>query len=73
MLWEVRSLLVARLGHEAGTAKMLQLQLDGMKLVGASPTMLSERNAIIAGSCRTRSRPGCCRCSRRLPPPRYGL
>ena len=28
-----------------------------MKLVGASPTMLSERNAIIAGSCRTRSGP----------------
>ncbi|HEX6125623.1 MAG TPA: M36 family metallopeptidase, partial [Pyrinomonadaceae bacterium] len=50
MLWEVRSLLVARLGHEAGTAKMLQLQLDGMKLVGSSPTMLSERNAIIAGA-----------------------
>ncbi len=50
MLWEVRSILVARLGHEAGTAKMLQLQLDGMKLVGATPTMLSERNAIIAGA-----------------------
>jgi putative transposon-encoded protein len=29
---------------------MLQLQLDGMKLVGATPTMLSERNAIIAGA-----------------------
>jgi len=50
MLWEVRSILVARLGHAAGTAKMLQLQLDGMKLVGATPTMLSERNAIIAGA-----------------------
>jgi hypothetical protein len=50
MLWEVRALVVARLGHEAGTAKMLQLQLDGMKLVGATPSMLSERNAIIAGA-----------------------
>jgi subtilisin-like proprotein convertase family protein len=49
-LWEVRALLVARLGHAAGTAKMLQLQLDGMKLNGANPTMLSERNAIIAGA-----------------------
>lgn len=50
MLWEVRSLLVTRLGHANGSAKMLQLMLDGMKLAPANPTMLQERNAIIAGA-----------------------
>jgi hypothetical protein len=46
-LWEVRSLMVARLGHGAGTKRVLQAVTDGMKLAPANPFMLQERDAII--------------------------
>ncbi len=47
MIWEVRSRLVQRLGHQAGTSKMLQLWMDTMRTTAASPTMLSTRNAML--------------------------
>ncbi|MCY7345085.1 MAG: M36 family metallopeptidase [Pyrinomonadaceae bacterium] len=50
MLWEVRAKLVQRLGAEAGNKKVLQLVMDGMKVSPANPTMIAERNAIIAAA-----------------------
>jgi len=50
MLWEVRARLITRLGHTAGTSKMLQLFVDGMKLTGSTSTMLNSRNSIIAAA-----------------------
>jgi hypothetical protein len=50
MLWEVRAKLVARLGNVAGSKKVLQLAMDGMKVAPANPTMLQERNAILAAA-----------------------
>jgi subtilisin-like proprotein convertase family protein len=49
-LWEVRAKLIARLGFAAGNSKVLQLVMDGMKLSPAAPTMLQERNAILAAA-----------------------
>ncbi|NOT47774.1 MAG: hypothetical protein HOP17_08485, partial [Acidobacteria bacterium] len=50
-LWEVRSLMVARSGFTAGTQRVLQVVTDGMRLgPQASPTFLSERDAIIAAA-----------------------
>jgi hypothetical protein len=49
-LWEVRALLVTRLGWAAGNRKALQLVLDGMKLAPLNPDMIQERNAIIAAA-----------------------
>ncbi|MEP7148422.1 MAG: M36 family metallopeptidase [Acidobacteriota bacterium] len=46
-LWEVRALMVARLGFTAGTTRVLQVVTDGMKLAPANPNMLQERDAII--------------------------
>ena len=49
-LWEVRNRFVQRLGHNAGTTRVLQVVTDGMKLAPVGPTMLQERDAIIAAA-----------------------
>ncbi len=49
-LWEVRGLMVTRLGFAAGTKRVLQVVTDGMKLAPANPMMLQERDAIIAAA-----------------------
>ncbi|MEO6590197.1 MAG: M36 family metallopeptidase [Pyrinomonadaceae bacterium] len=49
-LWEVRALMVTRLGFAAGTKRALQVVTDGMKLSPANPFMLQERDAIIAAA-----------------------
>ncbi|MBK7393222.1 MAG: M36 family metallopeptidase [Chloracidobacterium sp.] len=50
MLWEVRNRMVTRLGHTAGTTRVLQVVTDGMKLAPVGPTILQERDAIIAAA-----------------------
>ena len=50
MLWEVRAKLVQRLGAAAGNRKALQLVMDGMKVSPSNPTMMQERNAILAAA-----------------------
>lgn len=49
-LWEVRSLMVQRLGWQAGSQRVLQVVTDGMKLAPLNPMMLQERDAIIAAA-----------------------
>lgn len=49
-LWEVRNRMVARLGHATGTTRVLQVVTDGMKLAPVGPTLLQERDAIIAAA-----------------------
>ncbi|REJ79165.1 MAG: hypothetical protein DWQ43_16155 [Acidobacteria bacterium] len=49
-LWEIRALMIARLGFEEGTRRVLQLVTDGMKLAPANPSYLDERDAIIAAA-----------------------
>lgn len=49
-LWEVRALMVTRLGWAAGNRRALQVVTDGMKLAPANPMMLQERDAIIAAA-----------------------
>jgi hypothetical protein len=49
-LWEVRALMIQRLGFEEGTWKVLQVVTDGMKLSPANPTFLQARDAIIAAA-----------------------
>ena len=49
-LWEVRGLMISRLGWAVGNRKVLQLVTDGMKLAPLNPTMLQERDAIIAAA-----------------------
>ena len=49
-LWEVRALMIARLGFQAGTQRVLQVVLDGMKLAPLNPTFIQERNAIITAA-----------------------
>lgn len=49
-LWEVRALMVTRLGFAAGTKRVLQVVTDGMKLAPGNPMMLQERDAIIAAA-----------------------
>ncbi len=46
-LWEVRNLMVTRLGFTPGTKRVLQVVTDGMKLAPNGPTFLQERDAII--------------------------
>ncbi len=46
-LWEVRALMVTRLGFAAGSKRAMQVVTDGMKLAPNGPTFLQERNAII--------------------------
>lgn len=50
MLWEVRGLMVARLGFTAGTQRVLQVVTDGMKLSPINPTFPQERDGIIAAA-----------------------
>lgn len=49
-LWEVRALMVTRLGFAAGNRRVLQAVTDGMKLAPQNPMMLQERDAIIAAA-----------------------
>ena len=49
-LWEVRALMVQRLGFRTGTERVLQVVTDGMKLAPIGPTFLQERDAIIAAA-----------------------
>lgn len=49
-LWEVRALMVQRLGFSAGTRRVLQVVTDGMKLAPPNPMFLQERDAIIAAA-----------------------
>ncbi len=49
-LWEVRCQMVARLGFQAGTSKVLQLVTDGMKLNPNGPNFLTSRNSIITAA-----------------------
>src|SRR5215207_5143488 len=49
-LWEVRALIVSRLGFTAGTERVLQIVTDGMKLAPTAPTFLQERDAIISAA-----------------------
>ncbi|MCS6873352.1 MAG: M36 family metallopeptidase [Pyrinomonadaceae bacterium] len=46
-LWEVRSLMVQRLGWANGTRCVLQVVTDGMKLSPLNPTFLQGRDSII--------------------------
>lgn len=50
MLWEIRNRMVTRLGFAAGTTRVLQVVTDGMKLAPLGPTMLQERDAIVAAA-----------------------
>lgn len=50
MMWEVRAKLIARLGNVDGNRKVLQLAMDGMKVAPSNPTMIQERNAILAAA-----------------------
>jgi hypothetical protein len=50
MLWEIRNRMVMRLGHTAGTTRVLQVVTDGMKLAPIGPTLIQERDAIIAAA-----------------------
>ncbi len=49
-LWEVRNRMVQRLGHTAGTTRVLQVVTDGMKLAPLGPTFLQERDAILSAA-----------------------
>ncbi|NNE67445.1 MAG: hypothetical protein HKN33_12835 [Pyrinomonadaceae bacterium] len=49
-LWEVRALMINRLGFSAGNEKALQVVTDGMKLAPLNPTFIQERDAIIAAA-----------------------
>ena len=49
-LWEVRALMIQRLGAEVANRRTLQFVTDGMKLAPLGPTLLTERDAIIAGA-----------------------
>ncbi len=49
-LWEVRNRMVTRLGFTAGTSRVLQVVLDGMKLAPLGPTFLQERDSITAAA-----------------------
>ncbi|HUF05108.1 MAG TPA: M36 family metallopeptidase [Aridibacter sp.] len=49
-LWEIRALMITRLGFAAGTERVLQVVTDGMKLAPLNPTFIQERDAIIAAA-----------------------
>ena len=50
MLWEVRGKYIARLGWAVGNRRILQHVTDGMKLSPLNPTMLQERDSIVAAA-----------------------
>ena len=56
-LWEVRALMINRLGWTVGNRKVLQLVTDGMKLAPLNPTFLQERDAIIAAAAASSAAP----------------
>lgn len=56
-LWEVRALMVTRLTWAVGNRKALQLVTDGMKLAPLNPSMLQERDAIIAAAAASSAAP----------------
>ncbi|HEY0427419.1 MAG TPA: M36 family metallopeptidase [Pyrinomonadaceae bacterium] len=56
-LWEVRGLMLTRLGWAVGNRKTLQLVTDGMKLAPLNPTFLQERDAIIAAAAASSAAP----------------
>lgn len=47
-LWEIRARMISRLGWSEGNRRILQFVTDGMKLAPLSPTLVGERDAIIA-------------------------
>lgn len=49
-LWEVRALMITRLGHVAGNERAMQIVTDGMKMAPLGPTFIQERDAIIAAA-----------------------
>jgi subtilisin-like proprotein convertase family protein len=49
-LWEVRALMITRLGWAVGNRRVMQLVTDGMKLAPLNPTFLQERDAIITAA-----------------------
>jgi hypothetical protein len=49
-LWEVRALMINRLGFAPGTERVLQVVTDGMKLNPVNPDFLQSRDAIIAAA-----------------------
>jgi subtilisin-like proprotein convertase family protein len=49
-LWEMRAKLIDRNGWAEGNRRALQFTTDGMKLAPVSPTMLQERDSIIAAA-----------------------
>ncbi len=49
-LWEMRGELINRHGATEGNRRALQYTTDGMKLAPLNPTMLQERDAIIAAA-----------------------
>lgn len=56
-LWEVRDRFIQRLGAAAGNRKTVQLVTDGMKLAPLAPTLLTERDAIIAAALASSAAP----------------
>lgn len=56
-LWEVRALMITRLGWAVGNRKALQLVTDGMKLAPLNPDFIQERNAIIAAAAASSASP----------------
>jgi len=54
-LWEMRNQLILRHGPVEGNRRALQYVTDGMKLAPIGPTMLQERDAIIAAAFATDS------------------
>jgi hypothetical protein len=49
-LWEVRNLMIDRLGFAAGNERVLQVVTDGLKLAPLNPTFIQSRDAIIAAA-----------------------
>ena len=49
-LWEVRALMVQRLGFDAGTLEVLKVVTNGMKLSPTGPNFLEARDAIISAA-----------------------
>ena len=46
-LWEVRALMINRLGFAAGNQRVLQIVTDGMKLSPINPTFIEARDAVL--------------------------
>ncbi len=49
-LWEVRALMMTRLGVVPGNLRALQIVTNGMKMAPLGPTFLTERDAIVAAA-----------------------